>query len=60
MWHHQPFSQRNKATKRARGIECVCMCFGQNLKKWEGGVGTMGASSQNREIRNPEPAMLHY
>ena len=30
MWHHNPFSQRNKATKREGG---VFLASGQNLKK---------------------------
>ena len=32
MWYDDTFNQRNKATKRAGGLE-----FGQNLKKGGGG-----------------------
>ena len=33
MWHDDPFSQKNKATKRAVGSMLGGWMFGQNLKK---------------------------
>ena len=47
MWHNNPFSQRNKTTKRAVGVEVGGegwwgLGVGQNLIK--AGVGNIGGS----------------
>ena len=51
MWLEYSFSQRNKATKRARDVGDV---VGKNFKKR---VKQYMRSSYNRGVKNPLPAM---
>ena len=52
MWHDQPFSQRNKKTKRAVGVDVAGKGGGggggQNLKK--GVVGNIGGLETIRQL----------